>query len=199
MEDWKEKIFREIDVANSFLFVVSPESLESVEAKQELDHAALNNKRMIPIFYRKVPSGGIPEALGRKHGIDFSNEDQFDASLTKLLDDLGANLVWIEAHTRLLTRAKEWEREGRESSLLLRGKDLREAERWVAKSGELNPKLTSLQSEYVVASRQAATKTQRVIFGAIAVAALSRRRRSHKSSRSPCRWATDRTGPPGWP
>ena len=66
----------------------------------------------------------------------------------------------------------EWEREGKDSSFLLRGKDLREAEQWVAKSADLDPKPTTLQSQYILASRQAATKQQRIVLGAVAVAFL---------------------------
>ena len=72
----------------------------------------------------------------------------------------------------MLTRAKEWEREAKDSSFLLRGKDLREAERWVAKSSEKDPKPTVLQSQYILASRQSAIKLQRIIVGAVAIAFL---------------------------
>jgi WD40 domain-containing protein len=78
----------------------------------------------------------------------------------------------VQEHTRLLTHAKEWESEGKDSSFLLRGKDLREAERWVAKSAEKEPKPTTLHSQYILASRQAATKLQRIVIGAVAVAFL---------------------------
>src|SRR5271167_1848826 len=63
-EDWKERIFREIDGANTFLFVVSPESLQSEIANEEVSHAALNSKRMIPLFYRGVEGKSIPPSLG---------------------------------------------------------------------------------------------------------------------------------------
>jgi hypothetical protein len=36
----------------------------------------------------------------------------------------------VQAHTRLLERAQEWQRRDRDASLLLRGDDLRDAERW---------------------------------------------------------------------
>ena len=78
----------------------------------------------------------------------------------------------MQAHTRLLTRAKEWEKEGKDSSFVLRGKDLTEAEQWVAKGAEKEPQPTALQSQYILASRQAATKLQRIIIGAVAVAFL---------------------------
>jgi hypothetical protein len=69
-------------------------------------------------------------------------------------------------------RAKEWEREAKDSSFLLRGKDLSEAEQWVAKSAEKKPKPTTLQSQYILASREAATRTLWIIIVAVAVAFL---------------------------
>ena len=127
---------------------------------------------MVPIFYRDVPDEAIPEALGRFQRIDFGDGDQFDSKFTTLIAALDTDLPWVQAHTRLLTRAKEWEREVKDRSFLLRGKDLREAERWVAKSTEKDPKPTTLHSQYILASRQAATKMQRIIIGAVAVALL---------------------------
>src|SRR6202042_1361527 len=85
---------------------------------------------------------------------------------------LDTDLAWVKVHTRLLTRAKEWEREGKDKSFLLHGKDLREAEWWVAKSSEKDPKPTTLQSQYILASRQAATMLQRIVIAAVVVAFL---------------------------
>ena len=169
-EDWKEKIFREIDGANTFLFVVSPDSLHSEIANEEVSHAALNSKRMIPLFYREVHDHEIPIALGRFQGINFNDDGLFPAGVSELLKMLETDLEWTDAHTRLLIRAKEWERERKKRGFLLHGEDLSIAEQMVAKSANREPKLTALQSEYILASRQSATKTQRIIIVAVAAA-----------------------------
>ena len=72
-EDWKETIFRGIDNANTFLFVVSPDSIQSEIANEEVSRAALNSKRMIPLFYLSVPHDKVPKAVSRFQGIDFSD------------------------------------------------------------------------------------------------------------------------------
>jgi hypothetical protein len=77
----------------------------------------------------------------------------------------------VQTHTRLLTRAREWERERKDSSFLLRGKDLSEAEHWVVKACDKEPKPKTLQSQYILASREAATR-QRIVLGAVAAALL---------------------------
>ena len=76
----------------------------------------------------------------------------------------------------MLSGAKEWDKGGRDPSFLLRGKTLEEAERWQAKEAEKEPKLTSLQKEYILASRQAETdlhrrqtQRQRILLGAAAL------------------------------
>jgi WD40 repeat protein len=169
--EWLKEIFDNIEAADNFVFVISPDSVISTYARKEIDHAALNNKRIVPILYQAVPDKDIPEAVAKFQRIDFTGGDGFDPRFAKLITSLDTDLDWKQAHTRLLTRAKEWEPR-KDSSFLLRGKDLREAEQWVAKSAEKEPKPTALHSQYILASRQSATKTQRIIIGAVALAFL---------------------------
>lgn len=168
-EDWKEKIFREIDEANTFLFVVSPDSIQSEIANEEVSRAALNSKRMIPLFHREVADGVIPKSVSRFQGISFSQDSRFDAAVRELLKTLDTDLSWVRAHTRLLIQAQSWDQK-RDGSLLLRGRELAEAERMLAKNAASEPSPTKLQSEYVLASRKAATRTQRIVIGAVLLA-----------------------------
>ena len=46
--EWLKEIFSNIESSDNFLFVISPDSVVSTYARKEIDHAALNNKR-IPI------------------------------------------------------------------------------------------------------------------------------------------------------
>lgn len=168
--EWWEEIINNIDAANDFLFVISPDSVASPTCRKEIEHADTNHKRMVPIFCSPVPDKAIPEALNKFQRIDFSSGDDFDAKFRALVEALDTDLDWKQAHTRLLTRAKEWEREEKDDSFLLRGKDLGEAEQWIAKSAALGPKPTTLQSQYILASRQSATKLQRIVMRAVTVA-----------------------------
>lgn len=168
--EWQQEIFSNIEAADNFLFIISPDSVASANCKKEIDHAAANNKRMMPILYRSVPDDVIPDNLGKFQRIAFDGDDQFDENFAALIKALDTDLPWVQMHTRLLTRAKEWEREAKDSSFVLRGKDLREAEQWVTKSTEKDPKPTTLHSQYILASRQAAIKLQRIVIGAVATA-----------------------------
>jgi len=170
--EWNEEILHNIEAADHFVFVISPDSVVSSNCKREIDHAAQNHKKMVPIFYRPVADDEIPETLGKLQRIDFDHDANFNSSLETLIRALDTDLEWTQAHTRLLIRAKEWEREGKDSSFLLRGKDLGEAERWMVKGADRDPKPTTLQSQYILTCRQAATRTQRVIITAVAAALL---------------------------
>ena len=170
--EWQQEILTNIEAADSFVFVISPDSAASFNCRKEIDHAAANNKRMLPILYRSVPDNDVPETLARFQRIDLSEESLFDAGFAGLVKALDTDLPWVQMHTRLLTRAKEWERQARDTSFLLRGKDLRDAEQWIARRAEHEPKPTPLQVQYLQLSRRAATRQRRIIVGTAAVTFL---------------------------
>jgi WD40 repeat protein len=70
-------------------------------------------------------------------------------------------------HTRLLVRAREWAAGARDGSLLLRGAELRGAEAGLDQAAAKEPTPVPLQTEYVLASRGAATRRQRVLLGGV--------------------------------
>lgn len=145
--DWEREILDNIEAADNFIFVISPDSVASENCKKEINHAVANNKRIVPILYRNVADGTVPETLARFQRIDFGDNDNFVAHFAALTAALDTDLDWVRLHTRLLVRAKEWERGARDNSLLLRGKDLREAERWVASETEKQAAPITLQSQ----------------------------------------------------
>jgi TIR domain len=122
--EWQREIFANIEAADNFLFVIGPGSVASANCRKEIDHAVANNKPMVPIFYRSVPDDAIPETLGKFQRIDFDNGGQFDEKFAALVRALDTDLVWTQAHTRLLVRAKEWETEGKTAASWFVGRTL---------------------------------------------------------------------------
>src|SRR5215216_3469965 len=170
---WKEEVFSAIDQADSFAAVISPDFIVSKPCQDELDHAAYNHKRMVPLWHRDVADEEVPPDLAAHQYVFLRENDDFEDAFERLLKALDTDMEWVHDHTRLLSGAKEWEKGGRDPSFLLRGKTLEEAERWQAEEAEKEPKLTSLQKEYILASRQAhtdlhrrRTKLQRMLLGA---------------------------------
>jgi tetratricopeptide (TPR) repeat protein len=167
-EEWMQAIYAAIEGADTFIFVLTPDSVTSVVCGREIAHAVAHNKRMVPIVAGELNSGTVPEALAKLNYIFFRESDDFEKATDTLINALDTDLDWIRAHTRLLTRAIEWQSKGKNKSFVLRGDDLRAAERWLAEaSTNKEPKPTALQTEYVIASRKAATRRQQITLGAV--------------------------------
>src|SRR5579863_9412884 len=165
--DWKKEIDAAIEAAHSFVVVVSQDSVESSICRQELDHAFKHNKRLIPLILRQVEEALVPETLRKINWLFFRESDAFEPSFQTLLNAIDTDLDWVRAHTRILTRAIEWDHENHDKSFLLRGKDLQEAEQWLAQAGEKDRNPTSLQIRYIQAGRKASTDFQRRTIGAV--------------------------------
>jgi hypothetical protein len=166
-EDWLAGVYSGIEKADAFVFVISSDSTRSKDCQRELDHAVEHNKRLVPIMHRSVDDKEVPKPLGVPEWIFFRDSDDFDRSLQTLTKALDTDLEWVHAHTRLLSRAIEWDGNRRDDSFVLRGSDLRTAEEWQVRAEDKEPKLTRLQNEYILASRKAERRRQRLVRGGI--------------------------------
>src|SRR5215472_5016227 len=167
-DTWEKTIYGAIESTHTFIFVLTPDSIASKVCGKEIEHAAANNKRLVPIVYRDVAEESVPKSLGELNWIFCRDTDDFNEATDKLISALDTDLKWVRAHTRLLTRAIEWDANGRNKSFVLRGEDLQSAERWLAEAGvQKDRQPTALQTEYILASRKAATRRQRIMLGAI--------------------------------
>ncbi|HEU4679958.1 MAG TPA: toll/interleukin-1 receptor domain-containing protein, partial [Terrimicrobiaceae bacterium] len=170
--DWKQRVLAGIEGATIFVSILSPEYATSAVCREEADHAIEHNKRLVPLLRRAVDFNSLHPAISALNALPFEETDDFDAGVSKLLQAIDTDFEWLDQHTRLLQRAIEWEGKARESSLALRGNDLRAAEQWIAQAGttqDRNP--TQLQTEYILASRRASTRRLRVLLG-LAIAAV---------------------------
>src|SRR5206468_9563047 len=92
----------------------------------------------------------------------------FEKATDKLISALDTDLACVHAHTDLLTQAIKWEANSKSRSLVLRGDALKAAEQWLAQAPtKKEPKPTTLQTEYINASRKAATRRLQVTLGAV--------------------------------
>ena len=166
---WEQDIDDSIDGADSFVFVVSQHSLASEYCVGEFRHAGERGKRIVPIAPVDVDPGLAPDALRQLNWIWCRETDDRPEAFTKLLPALDTDLDWARAHTRLVVRAVEWDKR-RDGSLLLRGRDLEDAMQQLAAAGGKEPTPTELQKEYVLASRRAGNRRQRIILGSVSLA-----------------------------
>jgi hypothetical protein len=100
----------------------------------------------------------VPKSLGELNWIFYRESDDFDEATDTLISALDTDLKWVRAHTRLLTRAIEWDANGRNNSFVLRGEDLRAAEQWLRK---LAPKKNASRHRYKRNTSLRAAKQQR--------------------------------------
>lgn len=201
-EKWWDEICEAISQAGVFLFIISRNSVGSEVCKKEIDQALSHNKRIIPVIVDETSVAAIEEFVPDLTAINWiifkqddvfqikafpdkklkaeeqfkalPKEPRFQKALEKLNNAIHTDWAWVKAHTRLETRALEWDRQGREASLLLRGKDLREAEERLEKAaGRKDLQPTVIQKNYILASRTAEKRRQRVLIGGIAVAVIA--------------------------
>ncbi len=174
--DWWQEIQRGISSANAFIFVISPDSVKSPVCRDEINYAVDNNKRIVPILHRELVADDdkamLHPVISSHNWIFLRDQDDFDAAFTNLIGSLDMDLEHVHEHTRLLVRALEWDAEGRNPSNLLNGSEITKAEAWLTGGMNLQPEPTDLQTQYILASRKAATARSRRTLAGVTVALI---------------------------
>src|SRR6266576_3368012 len=91
-EEWMQAIYAAIEGADTFVFVLTPDSVDSVVCRREIAHAAANNKRMVPIVARDVNADAVPEAQAKLNWIFFRESDDFEEATHKLISAFDTDL-----------------------------------------------------------------------------------------------------------
>jgi WD40 repeat protein len=177
-EEWWVRIKQLITDADTFVFVLSPGSVDSAVCKDEVAFAEKLNKRFVPIVARDLEGREVPAALARLNYIFFipnataDASGDFDATVSDLVRALETDIPWIRDHTRLGALAERWEAQKRPSDLLLRGAELNAAETWLTTRPDKAPDPTDAHRAFLTESRKAATRRQRMIVGLSVAAAM---------------------------
>lgn len=166
-EDWEQEIYRGIEEADVFLFLISPDSVASQMCNKEIAHAVKNGKRILPIFIANVDDRGMygvtekflhkeqKEEISRRNFIKCrEGRDDFSRAIEEIQKTIHTDYEWVRYHTELQVKAIKWEQK-KDASRLLRGKELREAEEQLSKAGsQKDPQPTELLRSYVLASQR---------------------------------------------
>lgn len=172
--DWWKEIEDGIEESNAFVFIISPDSVQSDVCRDEIDYAVENQKRIIPILHREVIEQADKEkmhpVISSHNWIFFKNEAEFENDVAKVVQALDTDLHYVREHTRLLVRAREWDDNKRNDSFLLTGDEITEAEQWLARSAGKEPRRSVLHSDYIFASRRVAQQRQRRLLMGVSVA-----------------------------
>ena len=170
--EWFAEIRAGIAGADGVVYVISPDSVVSEVCTRELEYAFEQHKRIVPVVHRDPGAGSVPEAAAALNWVFLRESDDFAAGIEVLVSALETDLEHVRTHTRLGVAAGRWEASDRDPSQLLRGAELAAAEGWLVAVGDKQPQPTQLQREYLLASRQAATRRQRTIIGGVSVALI---------------------------
>ncbi len=166
--DWLDEIYQGIEAADSFLFVISPDSVISEICTMEIEHAIKHNKRLVPIVWKDASD--VHQSMSAHNWVFLREEDDFEANVELLISALDTDLDYVKEHTRLLTRAIEWDQDERARGLALSRRELQVAEGWLTEGITKEPKPTELHGEYVAFSRTAVSRLQRVVISSVMVA-----------------------------
>src|SRR6185503_10692011 len=154
--DWMQEIQKGIEDADVFLYLVSPDSISSPICAEEVKHAVSNGKRIIPVVVRDFDARTAPSTITHLNWIFFSRpQDDFERSFGQVWTAIHTDHDWVQVHRRLQVKALEWDRNQREESFFLRGKDLQDAEAQLRVNREKSPHPTELQDLFVLKSREA--------------------------------------------
>jgi hypothetical protein len=156
---WWQEIEEGIEGADTFVFVISPDSVASEVCQKEINHAMKYNKQILPIVYRDADhllekENSAHQAISSHNWLFFRETDDFEKSFQELIKALNLDITHVKDHTRLLVRALEWDNKERNESFLLRGEDLTDAEVWLKAGVNKDPKPTDLQIIYIENSRK---------------------------------------------
>ena len=178
-EDWEQEIYRGIEEADAFLFLISPDSVASQMCNKEIAHAVKNGKRILPIVIRDADPKIIHPEISKRNWIFCRDgQDDFNKAIEETRKTIHTDYEWLKYHTELQVKALKWEQK-KDNSRLLRGKELREAEQQLTEVGsQEDPQPTKLQREYILASQRNEVRTRRQItigfgFGLVIVAVLA--------------------------
>ncbi|MGB3492522.1 MAG: TIR domain-containing protein [Elainellaceae cyanobacterium] len=151
-EDFQEGINRGIERADNIVFLMSRQSLKSPFCQQELRHAQLYNKRIIPMLVESLDLEALPVDLKTLQFVDctnYTNPETFEADVARdvamLVRVLRDQADYFAQHKRLLVKALEWEQADRQKTLLLKGNLFVEAENWLAIANQTRIQPTPLR------------------------------------------------------
>src|SRR6267154_462027 len=167
-EDWWKRIEALIARADTIVFVLSPDAVDSEVSRKEVAFAASLNKRFAPIVFRTVNDKSVPQELAKLNFVFFTDESRFEANADRLAQALDTDIVWIRQHTEFGELARRWKLANESPGLFLRSPVLDQAERWIASRPPNAPVPTQETQVFISGSRQAATRRRNILTGSLA-------------------------------
>ena len=163
--DFQAEIYRGIEHSDNFLFVISPDSVNSPYCADEVEYARKLNKRFVTVLHRKVNFEGLHPELAKVQWLDFHKHGgDFYANFGELVRALDTDREYVREHTKKSQAALEWKQADKSVDLLLRGSECNRAYEWLQEVEKYNkkPGLTEWLREYIVASKKELERLQQI-------------------------------------
>lgn len=172
LEDWRRELLSFIRESDGVIFIVSPASVTSKVCAWEVEQVVALKKRLAPLILQPVEDDRLPDDLAKINYLRFDDPDLFDAQVEKLAVALRSDQAWVKEHTRLGELARRWDERGRPSAQLLRGRELEDAERWIAARPRLAPEPTAGHADLIRLSRRESRRRGRRMVGVVSAIAV---------------------------
>lgn len=168
-------LFQGIEKSTVILFLISPDSIESEWCIKEINYAAKNGKRILPVYIRETEKKLIPTIIMDRHYVDCrESQNNFDMAIQAICSAVRADYDWANYHTNLQNKVLAWLRNKEHESWLIRGNELIEAEKRISLSKEKKqePYSTKEQERFINISKKVERKKKRQIAAASFVGAI---------------------------
>lgn len=160
---------RGIMLSNSFVFVMSPNSLVSELCLFEIVTASKFHKPIVVVVATKPTEDQeltfVPEVLDHCKWFYFENSI-FADKYSELLTEIQHNQEGKKQHSQFLTWSNQWEQSDKKNTLLLSGNRLQKAEKWLANAnhGSASYSPTYTEADYICESRKFLEAGQTDVF-----------------------------------
>jgi WD40 repeat protein len=170
-EEWQVELADFIRNSDTVVWLVSPDSISSRWCNWELGEVVRLRKRLVPVRIREIDIDSLPDAIGKIHLFPLDRIFSADTDHDHLADILNTDRAWLKEGTRLANRAQLWLTKQRDGSLLLRGGELADAERWTSRKPNAAPPIPGEVLELLWDSRRASSRRQKwMVGGALGIA-----------------------------
>lgn len=154
-KDFKATIYHGIETADNFIYLLSPEAARSPWCQRELDYALELNKRVIPILFKPIDRQTLPPQIVSLQFVNLTDNLQatdYREDEKTLLNALSEDAAYYKAHKHLLVKALKWERQFRNPSVLISGRELRQTAAWLqVAQNHAHHRPLPIQTEFVQA------------------------------------------------
>ena len=154
--DFQMSINDGITKSDNFIYIISPHSVQSEYCTKELEVALKYGKRIIPLLHVMEP--GLDELMHpevqKLNWFYFDSERKFQHGFTELLKTTSTDPGYLEANTKWLQKAVEWDSQDKNRDFLLGETETILAEAWIndAIEKQKSPPPSELNVEYIKAS-----------------------------------------------